>query len=338
MSEPIRPRVAAASVAATTYLAATHTTATPGAGPPGAARGSSGHMVTSADAGWTSVLLAVCEGGDDDGAVFESAPTPDQTLVLSLNGPSELECFSGGRWRRAVRPAGSAGLTPGGATDRLRRRARDRMPIRTAHLFIPQAFFDDAGEHYRRTGVPVPTEPLNALAFRDPGIIHPVVSLIRAMDSGAPDLYAQTAAQFLAAHLLWRNQTGAGRWSDRRQPEVLTDRRLARVVEYASAHLREPLTLEGLAAEAGISKFHFARLFKAATGEAPHRFLVRLRLDAARQMLCDTDMTAAEVAAASGYASPAKFGAAFRRETGCTPAAFRRTARVTACPRARRPS
>ena len=289
-----------------------------------------GRLVESSTrVGWTSLLLEarVWEGAAAlAGVGGESPPTPDQTLAVSLSGEVRLAALRNGVWRHAVRQAGSAGLTPGGVTDRLRRRAHGPDPVRTAHVYLPAAVFRDAVEHFRRAGAPHRAEPLNALAFRDPVVTHAVLALLRAAEAGAPDLYAATVAQSLATHLLARH-SGWGDWADdRRDPGPLADRRLARVVEYMSAHFAEPLALERLAAEAGVSRFHFARLFRAATGESPHAYLVRLRMRAARHLLRDTALTAAEVAAATGYASPAHFTRAFARHVGRTPTAFRANA------------
>ena len=287
---------------------------------------------SSAGAGWTSLLLVRLEkdGGDvRDLTEYETRATPDQTLVMSLGGDYDLECFRDGAWRRAAYQPGLAGLTPGGMTNRLRWRARAGAPIRTLHLFLPGAVVEQAAEHYRRAGAPYRTEPLNALAFRDPAVTHAVLALARAMEAGAPDLYAAAVSHHLATHLLSRHAAWPTAGDDGRTPGLLADRRLARVVEYMSAHFHEPLTLERLAAEGAVSKFHFARLFKAATGEAPHAFLVRLRMRAARQMLRDTDRTAAEVAAAVGYADVVHFARVFRRATGRTPIGYRDAARGT---------
>lgn len=283
-------------------------------------------VASSTRVGWTSLLL---EARVREGAAVpaelegESPPTPDQTLAVSLSGEVQLSVLRNGVWRPAVRQAGSAGLTPGGVTDRLRRRSRGPDPIRTAHVYLPMAVFHDAVEHFRQAGAPHRAEPLNALAFRDPLVTHAVLALVRAVEAGAPDLYAATVAQSLAIHLLARHSGWEAWTDDRRNPGPIADRRLARVVEYMSAHFAEPLRLERLAAEAGVSRFHFARLFRAATGESPHAHLVRLRMSAARQLLRDTTLTAAEVAAATGYASPAHFTRAFARHVGRTPTTFR---------------
>ena len=288
-------------------------------------------VVRSTDVGWTSLLLEVFES--DAAAVasdtaYESPPTPDQTLVVSLGGDYELGCCSNGVWRWAARSAGSAGLTPAGVTDRLRWRARGPDSIRSAHVYLPSSSFDDAGEHFRRAGTQYRTDALSSLGFHDAVVAQAVLSLVRAAEAGAPDLYAQAVAQYLAVHLLSFHSGWAHGTADDRSPGPLTDRRLARVLEYMTAHYREPLALERLAAEAGISKFHFVRLFRAATGEAPYAYLVRLRMRAARRLLGDTDLTVAEVAGASGYPSATHFGRAFARHAGRSPSAFRAEVRA----------
>ena len=285
---------------------------------------------SSADVGWTTLLLESRESdgtGTTQATEHESHPTRDQTLVVTLGGDYELESFNNGVWRRAVRQPGSAGLTPAGMTDRLRWRSRSPEPIRALHVYLPPSHFHDAGEHLRRAGAPHRTDALTSLAFHDPAVTHAVLGLARAVEAGAPDLYAQVVAQYLATHLLSRHSGWGDAADDRRSPGPLTDRRLARVVEYMSAHFREPLALERLAGEAGISKFHFVRLFRAATGESPHGYLVRLRMRFACQLLRDTDLNVGEVAAASGYSTPAHFGQAFARHVGCAPTTYRRRVR-----------
>jgi AraC family transcriptional regulator len=149
-------------------------------------------------------------------------------------------------------------------------------------------------------------------------------ALLVAMDRGAPDLYADAAAQWLATHLLDRQGTGLQISTDRRLPGVLTDRRLAKVVEYMSANFADSLTIEQLAAEAAISKFHFVRLFCERVGEPPHAFLVRLRMDNARRLLTTTDLSIGDVAIECGYRTAAAFVAAFVKHSGKTPTKFRR--------------
>lgn len=284
-------------------------------------------LASSTDVGWTSLLVELREKPASIVAPtsYESLTTPDQTFVMTVSGDIELERFDGGVWRRTVRQAGSATLTPGGWVDRIRWRLLAPAAFRTAHVVLPTDVLLEADDEFRRAGLrrgPA-TNSLKSLWYSDPTVAQVIVSLVRAVRAGTPGLYADSVARFLAAHLLSPHATWADGVHDRRSPGVLTDRRLARALEYMSAHFREAVSLDCLAAEAAVSKYHFARLFRAATGEAPHAYLVRLRLECGQQLLRETDLTVAEVAASCGYATAAHFGQAFARETGLTPTAYR---------------
>lgn len=103
----------------------------------------------------------------------------------------------------------------------------------------------------------------------------------------------------------------------------LVDRRIRRAVEMMHAHMDRELPLEELASAAYLSPFHFARLFKKLTGTSPHAYLAALRVERAKQLLAETDLSISELSARVGYASPSHFSKAFRQATGMTPRAFR---------------
>ena len=109
---------------------------------------------------------------------------------------------------------------------------------------------------------------------------------------------------------------------------ALTDQRLSRVLAFMEHNFAHNMTLQTLASEAGISLFHFTRLFKAKVGVTPHRHVVMLRMQHARSLLRRTDLTIAEVALEAGYAHLGHFAAAFKREFGLLPNAFRRQGRA----------
>jgi len=81
--------------------------------------------------------------------------------------------------------------------------------------------------------------------------------------------------------------------------------------------------LEAMATAAGLSRFHFVRRFKRATGTTPWRYLLDLRLAKAKNLLTDPACTIAAAAHASGFADPAYFARLFRQRTGRSPRAFR---------------
>ncbi len=84
------------------------------------------------------------------------------------------------------------------------------------------------------------------------------------------------------------------------------------------------LDLQTLAAEAGYSRAHFARMFRAATGQTPHRYLLHLRLTRAQKLLERRDNALVDIAAMCGFSSQSHMTTAFRQLLGLTPAQYRR--------------
>ena len=99
--------------------------------------------------------------------------------------------------------------------------------------------------------------------------------------------------------------------------------RWKRVVEYVDSHLDEKIALADMAAVAGLSRMYFAAQFRAATGIRPHVFLLRRRIDRAKQMLIETEMTLVDVALSVGFQNQAHFTTVFRRFVGETPYRWR---------------
>lgn len=134
-------------------------------------------------------------------------------------------------------------------------------------------------------------------------------------------LYAEELMQALAVHLVRHHTTEDVRGVKPRGglPAV----RLRRVEAYVEAHLSEDVRLEDLAGEAALSEYYFARLFRESTGESPHQYVIRRRMEAARGLLAETDWTVQRVAMAVGYDSASHFRTLFKRATGTTPSRFR---------------
>ena len=107
---------------------------------------------------------------------------------------------------------------------------------------------------------------------------------------------------------------------------VLSPERLRRVRDYIDDALDQPsLTVGELAGVAELSPFHFSRAFKAATGTAPHQYVLRRRVGHAEALLADGRETLADIAYASGFSSQAHLSHAFKRVVGVTPGEYRRT-------------
>ncbi|WP_024302468.1 AraC family transcriptional regulator [Pseudogulbenkiania sp. MAI-1] len=103
-----------------------------------------------------------------------------------------------------------------------------------------------------------------------------------------------------------------------------------RVQELIESRLDTALTVGELAAELALSEYHFARMFRASFGMAPHAWILQRRLARAREVLAGSDLALADVAAACGFASASHLANRFRAALGVTPGEFRRWAGVAA--------
>ena len=101
---------------------------------------------------------------------------------------------------------------------------------------------------------------------------------------------------------------------------------LARVRELIAERCAENLTLDELAREAALSRYHFVRAFRARYGMTPHAWQIDQRIVRARSLL-DDGMTLADAALQLGFADQAHFQRAFKERVAVTPGAYRRARR-----------
>jgi AraC-like DNA-binding protein len=98
---------------------------------------------------------------------------------------------------------------------------------------------------------------------------------------------------------------------------------MQRARDFLHARMADDVSLEELATYAGVDRFRLTRQFKKAFGQAPHAYLVRLRLRTARALLA-SGMAPSEVAAEVGFSDQSHLGVWFRRAYRLTPAAYQR--------------
>lgn len=104
----------------------------------------------------------------------------------------------------------------------------------------------------------------------------------------------------------------------------LSRRALNRACSFIAENLGEHFTLDDLARQAGVSRFHFARLFRVSTGYSPMAYLVKSRIERAKQLLLQDDRAVCEIAAVLGFCDQSHLTRTFRRLTGLTPREFAR--------------
>ena len=103
---------------------------------------------------------------------------------------------------------------------------------------------------------------------------------------------------------------------------MLDSRRLGRVVDYVGSNLTREITVDQLASVASLSRFHFSRMFKAATGRSPSRFVGMQRFELAKSLLVE-GASITQVAELCKFSSASNFIRGFHRVSGLTPAQYR---------------
>lgn len=165
--------------------------------------------------------------------------------------------------------------------------------------------------------------PPTRLGMRDQVLSRLAACIKAELEAGCASgrLFAESVSLAVLSRLLVHcGSAGAGRAPPARR---LSPADLRRTVGFVEANLAADLSVAALAADVGMSGFTFARLFKAATGVTPHRFVLSRRIERATSLLAG-DLSLSAIALAVGFSSQSHFTESFRRATGRTPAAARR--------------
>ena len=137
----------------------------------------------------------------------------------------------------------------------------------------------------------------------------------------ANQLMLSSASTLLMTHLLQRYSDV--QWQAPQVRGGLAPAVLRRIVAYIDAQLDQPLTLAQLAAEAALSEYHFARMFRSSVGEAPHQYVMRRRMETAQQLLKFSTLTVTGIALRCGFHSSSHFSNRFRQQHGVAPSVWR---------------
>lgn len=173
---------------------------------------------------------------------------------------------------------------------------------------------------------PDQTEIVTTLDSRSP-VIESIArmafdELQRGDDATATNLYADSIANLLAIQLL-REYSSRKMLPPKRYVNGLTNKKLALVLDLIESDLSQDLSLKVLANAAGLSEYHFLRMFKHSTGLTPHQYVINQRIERAKELLQKSDMSITEISYLLGFSTPAHFTHHFRRKTGFTPRELR---------------
>ncbi|AFY47048.1 transcriptional regulator containing an amidase domain and an AraC-type DNA-binding HTH domain [Nostoc sp. PCC 7524] len=156
-------------------------------------------------------------------------------------------------------------------------------------------------------------------------VIQTITNALKAdLNAGCPAgrLYGESFAMALITHLI--KQFTISKRNHYSSFGELPKHKLKTVLDYIQANLTEDITLEELAKVAGISQFYFARLFKKSMHLPPHQYILRQRIELAKQLLQQPEYNITDVALQCGFAHPTHLSRHFRRLVGMSPSDFKK--------------
>jgi AraC family transcriptional regulator len=273
-------------------------------------------LQSSAPRGWSDMFA---EFRLHESARAEAFVQPTTEVSIVLSGEGLVRRRDSGETHTTHARPGVIWLCPAGyPIDWLE---MEQGTLEILHLYLrPEALVDYATER----GFEAAAQSLR-YTVSDPLLEQIGRAILAEMqaETAAGSLLVESLCSSLSARLLQSHATSAlniaGRLSS---VGKLDPRRLGRVLEYIHAHLGGALDIHTMATTANLSRFHFARAFKASTGQAPYQYVSAKRLALAKVLLTQ-DQPLAEIALALNFSSQANFTRAFRREFGITPGRYR---------------
>ena len=159
--------------------------------------------------------------------------------------------------------------------------------------------------------------------FEDPRLSAMVTAVHAEVAAGFPNgrLFLDSVEQAIAVTLV--NGHAVRHRSVQIYRGGLGSARLRRIKELVHTKMEDDLSLDEMAQSVGLSTAHFARMFRKSTGETPHQYVLRQRLERAQDMLRAPDARVLDVAVACGFKTQQHFAQAFRDLWGTTPTEYR---------------
>jgi AraC family transcriptional regulator len=279
----------------------------------------SGVLLSSVDRGWSSIAADLRSNPKCEVASFK----PDYTeVVIAIRGCSGSVVRNGFGERQETRArSGTIFLAPAGVEEEI---SITGMNEQVLHLYLPQQTFNSLASDDTFRPDPYSLRYLSDIQddmIREIG--RAILSELVA-ESSAGRMFAEASALALAARLAHSYAEPAPLRPEGIRSHQLDEIRLRRVLDYIADNLDRDITVAQLASVACLSPYHFTRLFCAATGIAPFRYVSQQRLESAMTLLADGKQSLCDIALSCRFSSQATFNRAFLRATGVTPGAYRR--------------
>ncbi|EJM72751.1 helix-turn-helix domain-containing protein [Pseudomonas sp. GM55] len=271
---------------------------------------------------WQDVRLSVFSLASTS-EVFSMPAVAEPLIVWVTSGEAETqEREEDGPWMISRIKQGSLFVTAAGAPYDFLWKRLSTEPFEVVMVLLSLALFEEAlHDLYGANATHATLRDISG--FEDSQLVTLLQCLREEADRPeASKLFTHGIAQALCIHLARHYvelDTGSIRGAS-----SLPAFKLRRITAWMAEHLAEEFSLALLAEQAGMSEYHFNRLFKRAVGIAPSQYQIKLRIDTARRLLRETEMTVITIANEVGYSNPSHFSRIFRKDTGFSPSDYRR--------------
>lgn len=282
-----------------------------------------GHKTLSTSGpGWRDVRVSVFSLTATS-EVFSMPTVAEPLIVWVTSGQAETqEREEDGSWQTHRIKRGSLFVTAAGAPYEFQWKRLGEESLEVMMVLLDLGLFEDAlQEVYAANAASASLRDISG--FEDPALVSLLQGLRdEAERPEASKLFTRGLAQAICVHLaryyveLDHTLTKAA--------TSLPAFKLRRITTWIAEHLAQAFSLAVLAEQAGMSEYHFNRLFKRAVGIAPSQYHIKLRINEARRLLRETDMTVIAIANEVGYSNPSHFSRIFRKDTGFSPSDYRR--------------
>lgn len=255
-----------------------------------------------------------------DAIGFLDLPGIEKTILCVHVGPAaRLFCRRDGKQYNGTAVHGDVDIIPAFTPSRWV--AHDHND-RNLLFSLPQTLIHTVAEQAGQD--PSRLEIRNRFQVRDSELEFIAQAIHREIEAGLPSgrLYTEGLVVAMTSRLIAQHSSVSQPL--RMPPATLSGRRLKQVLSFIEEQLAEDLSLEQIASVAGLSPSHLKTLFRRATGLPVHQYVIQRRIERARTLLAQENLTMAEIAAATGFAHQSHLARHIRRVTGASPTMIRR--------------
>ena len=273
---------------------------------------------SSQNLGWQNirVLQVRHESGE-----MKVPPLDNHCVIVHLDQSLHVSANINGQDFNTSLSWGEITIIPAGTTSHWRLRTRDSHDA--LHIYLHPLFVQKTARACDLNPGQLTIDP--QLGVKDEQLSYIAMSLLYELkeENVVGRVYADYVATLFAMHLVRRYSYLK---EVHHQKGGMAPRKLQKAVRLIADQLEQEqsIPLAAIAAEVGMSRFHFSRAFKQSMGLSPINYIARQRIERAKKLLAETDLPIADIALRAGFSGQSHFTTFFRRLVGLTPRSFRK--------------